>query len=76
MIADIEFSGDAATGEMGILEGFVIFTFSTSIDSDDSEYIPAMKFPLLDRATFEHTHAAEDATSIITVTLNLTVGKE
>jgi hypothetical protein len=76
LIMDIEFGGDTVSGEMGLLEGFPLLTISTSIDSDDSEMLPAMNFKLLDGETFEHIYTDEGANAIFTVTLNLTVGKE
>ncbi len=75
-VVDIDFGGDTASGEMGILNGFAMFSFSTSIEGDESEGIPAMTFPLLDGATYAISQQEEGVSSVITVTLNLTVGNE
>jgi hypothetical protein len=76
VVMEVDFGGDQASGELGILDGFPMITISTSIDSDDPGMIPAMNFKLLDGDTFEYRYVEDEVTGVFTVTLNLTVGKD
>jgi hypothetical protein len=75
-VVDIDFDGSTASGDFGIMDGFTLFSFSTSIGEDESEGVPAMTFPLFDGETFEIPQQEEGVSSVTTITLHLTVGKE
>jgi len=77
VIADIQLGESTVSGDIGIMGDFTILTFSGPTDADDnSSNIPETTFPLGDGETFVHTQHEEGTTMTLTVTLNLTVGKE